>query len=547
MTIRTADNDDCIKSQDDTHNFEDLQITSLRNQDREQAWEVSLPATVRKDLGKQKVMLVNSPNETDNQLENANYSLFPHIGIVQLATRLKAHFREDVDVQVVDGGITEITRIHERIKNYQPNMLGISVLTPTYGEGLKLAKTGKELQSSVVLGNDHAMFFPREILRNQSSVDYVIVNDVAETPLVELMEASMGRRRLDDVCSLAYRKNDEIIINPLKKYDLDKTNTVPDLSLIEADLPRYSEKYFETHGHLHGKKVNLVTINNARGCENTLRCSYCSIADLRINTGDPKAFWATVDSYHEKYGINLFFEVYDSFTASPKYSTALLETMPDRMRQKIDDGQIEFMIYARALGLLKRDNVTRFRQLGVKRINIGLDSGDSKILEAQRKNKTSDETNLQALKLLGDAGISVHGSFMLGAAGETVATVQKTVNHIFDIVKMVQFSSIEVSRLYPLPNSPIWDMLVDYYRPKFYKDSQEIDSVLKFLNVHIAPEVHQALSTKYSGRDLFDRAELMSDWYEHFTHIEESFALDQIERVNQFIKANRIQTGNNIG
>jgi radical SAM superfamily enzyme YgiQ (UPF0313 family) len=524
-----------------------LTITPPSTLDPAHTSELSMPATIRKDLGKQRVMLVNSPNETDNQLENANYSLFPHIGIVQLATRLRSQFRDDIDVHVIDGGITDIARIHERIRNYQPNMLGISVLTPTYGEGLKLAQTGKEVFSEVVLGNDHAIFFPREILKNQSSIDYVIVNDVAETPLAELLEASMGRRRFDDVCSLGYRKNGEIVINPQKKYDLSKSNTIPDLTLIEAELPRYSEKYFETHGHLHGKKVNVVTINNARGCENTLRCSYCSIADLRINTGDPKAFWTTVENYHEKYGINLFFEVYDSFTASPKYVTALLETMPDSVKAKIDDGQIEFMIYARALGLLKRDNVNRFRQLGVKRINIGLDSGDSKILAAQRKNKTSDETNLQALKLLGDAGISVHGSFMLGAVGETTETVQKTVNHVFDIVKMVQFSSIEVSRLYPLPNSPIWDMLVDYYRPKFYKNSQEIDSVLEFLNIHIAPEVHQALSEKYSGRDLYDRAELMGDWYQHFTHIEESYALEQIERVNEFIRRNRIQTGNNIG
>lgn len=493
------------------------------------------------------ILLINSPNEVDNSLENANYSLFPHIGIVQLATRLEEDFGNLINVEVIDGGIKRLSEIKQKIVSFEPLLVGISVLTPTYGEGLKIASFAKENDAIVVLGNDHAIFFPKEILTNRPSIDYIITNDIAEQPFSDLVSCIMHETSVQEVDSLAYRHDGDVLINPVKQYSLKDSNTIPDLNFIKNDLDKYSKKYYSQHGHLHGKEVNVITINNARGCENKLRCSYCSIADLRITTGNPIKFWETVIHYHDMYNINLFFEVYDSFTASPRYIKSLLESMPTYVKRKIENGSIEFMIYARTLGLLAKDNVNKFKELGVRRVNIGLDSGDADILEAQRKNKTTDKTNIEALKLLSEADMSVHGSFMLGAAGETVSTVKKTTDHIKGVMELVEFSSIEVSRLYPLPNSPIWDILVDYFNPQFYKNSGEIDGVLAKLNLFVPVEKHIELSRKYQGSDLFNKQELMNDWYQNFTHIDEDFAVSEIQKLDDFIEMKNIQTGKNVG
>ncbi|WP_037315931.1 radical SAM protein [Salegentibacter sp. Hel_I_6] len=493
------------------------------------------------------ILLINSPNEMDNSLENANYSLFPHIGIVQLATRLEEDFGNQINVEVIDGGIKTLSEIKRKIVSFEPSIVGISVLTPTYGEGLKIASFAKKRNAIIVLGNDHAIFFPKEILNNRPEIDYIVTNDIAEQPFSDLISCIIHETSVEKVDSLAYRNNGEVLINPVKQYSLKDRNTIPDLDFIKNDLDKYSKKYYSQHGQLHGEEVNVITINNARGCENKLRCSYCSIADLRVTTGDPVQFWETVTHYHDKYNINLFFEVYDSFTASPRYIKSLLESMPTYVKRKIKNGNIEFMIYARTLGLLAKDNVNKFKELGVRRVNIGLDSGDADILEAQRKNKTTDKTNIDALKLLSKADMSVHGSFMLGAAGETVATVKKTTGHIKEVMEIVEFSSIEVSRLYPLPNSPIWDILVDYFNPQFYKNSEEIDSVLAKLNLSVPVEKHMELSSKYQSADLFNKEELMSDWYQNFTHIDQDFAVSEIQKLDDFIEMKNIQTGKNVG
>ncbi|MER7517895.1 B12-binding domain-containing radical SAM protein [Streptomyces sp. NPDC126499] len=358
-----------------------------------------------------KVLLANAPNPTANR-NASNYACYPHIGIVQLATATRDALGDRVDIRVVDGGISNTETVRQAVRDYAPDVVGISALTPTYSEALKIAETAKAGGAKVVLGDDHAIFFPEMILRNRPQIDYVIANDGGEIPFVQLVRALVDGADVSEVSSLAYRKDGRIHLNPAPKYALSLRNTIPDLSFIDDVLDVYADNYREQFGHLHGHTVRPVTVNNARGCENGhKRCTYCSIADLTVNTGDPRGFWTAIDQYNREHGINLFFEVYDSFTASPRYVDALIDAMPPHLKRRIDHGELQVMVYARALGLTKRNNVDKLRRLGVTRANIGLDAADPEMLEAQRKNKTTGETNLEAIRMLNKAGISVHASF----------------------------------------------------------------------------------------------------------------------------------------
>lgn len=310
-----------------------------------------------------KVLLVNSPNEATENKKNANYSLFPHIGIVQLATRLKQELKDEVEISVFDGGISNILEIEKKIDDFSPDLVGISVLTPTYKSGLSIASYAKSQGALTVMGDDHAIFFPKLILQNRPCVDFIITNDVGEEPFVNLIKKIKTKESLKDIDSLAYRSNKDIIISHKNRYDLKANNTMPDLSFIKDSLPVYAKKYYESFGHFYDEPIKVVTVNNARGCENgRKRCSYCSIADLSINTGIPENFWQMVEHYHEAYGIKLFFEVYDSFTASPLYIDNLISSMPKNILNLIEQEKIELMVYARALGLTKKNNVVKLKK-----------------------------------------------------------------------------------------------------------------------------------------------------------------------------------------
>jgi radical SAM superfamily enzyme YgiQ (UPF0313 family) len=493
------------------------------------------------------IMLVNAPNELAHD-QASNCACYPHIGIVQLATAARERFGDEVELDVLDGGISETASVQDTIARRHPDVVGISALTPTYGEALKIAATAKELGATVVLGDDHAGFFPERILRNRDEIDYVIANDVGEVPFVELTGALLRGTPVNEVSSLVYRAGERIHRTTARRYSLADRNTVPDLALIADDLPTYAGNYARQFGHLHDHDVRPITVNNARGCENgKKRCTYCSIADLVINTGDPRSFWDALERYHAEFGINLFFEVYDSFTASPRYVDALIQAVPQHMKARIEDGEIQLMVYARALGLTKRNNVEKLRRLGVTRANIGLDAADPEMLEAQRKNKTTDQTNLEAIRLLNQAGISVHASYIAGAPGERPETLDRTLRGISQMLGEVELASVEFSRFIPLPNSPAWDLIADYDRPTFFRDRSEIDRYLDGLGISIPPCERERLSNTYRERDLLDIDELAQVWIEHFTHIDHEHALERIAEADALISASNVRTGKNVG
>lgn len=493
------------------------------------------------------ILLVNAPNEVMNN-NASNYACYPHIGIVQLATAVRDRFGSRVDARVIDGGISTTRAVQESVARAAPDVLGISALTPTYGEALKIAETGKLAGATVVLGDDHAGFFPELILRARQSVDYIVANDMGETPFVELIASLLGEAPIDDVSSLVYRDNGEIRTNPAPKYRLADHNTVPDLAFIEDTLPIYTANYRELFGHLHDHVVTPITVNNARGCENgNRRCTYCSIADLVVNTGTPKEFWQTVERYHSDFHVNLFFEVYDSFTASPRYIDSLIAETPPRVERLLEAGEIELMVYARALGLTKRDNVEKCRRLGVARVNIGLDAADPEMLEAQRKNKTTDQTNLEAIRLLNRAGISVHASYIAGAPGETPQSLARTIAGIRQMLGEVELASVEFSRFIPLPNSPAWDILLDAHEPTFFKDRAEIDRYLHNLALEVPRATRCELASRFGQKDLLDINELAEVWLEHFTHIDGDYALEQIAEVDDVVTQHNVRTGKNVG
>ncbi len=498
-------------------------------------------------IGKYRIMLINAPNEVPKQ-NSSNYACFPHIGIVQLGTRIQNEFGSGVEVKIADGGISNTSEIETQIERYKPNLVGISVLTPTYSEGLKIARKAKDIEARVVLGDDHAGFFPERILKNRLYVDYIITNDVGEQSFSELINALIRDKPLEGVTSLVYRKNGLTVRNPSKRHYLKEQNTRPDLELITDSLETYWKNYNSIFGHLHERPIRTITINNARGCENgAKRCTYCSISDLVINTGKPEEFWATVREYNNRYGINLFFEVFDSITANPRYINSLIESMPEDIEEKIKSREIEFMVYARALGLTKQNTVSKLKRIGVTRVNIGLDSGATEMLEALRKNKTVEETNFEAVRLLNQVGISVHGSYIAGNPGETKESLEKTVEHIRKILSEVRFSSIEFSRFIPLPNSPAWDMMVNYKNPQFYQNSREIDEELQRLGIEISLQERERISEKYRDNDLLDINELASDWFVHFTHIDEEWALSKIREIDNLLDLHKVRTGKNVG
>lgn len=497
-------------------------------------------------MEKSKIILVNAPNPTAGSI-SGNYAVFPAMGIVSLGSRLKRDF-PDAEVKVIDGGITNTEEIKREMAEYNPSLVALSVLTPTYNEGLKLAKYAKEeLGSRTVLGNDHASFFPELILKERPYVDYVVKAEFGEEPLSHIVRIESGdedpKISSSEGEGIYLRTNSgdvkRVAFNRPKLEDLvTGIENTPDLSLINDKLSVYAEEYNKKYGRFHDSARKPVVINNVRGCGNAVsRCLYCSIYDLGLNAGNPQVFWDSVDSQNKNFGVNFFFEVCDSFLSFKKYIKDLVDLKPFDPQKR----DIEFEIYARANDVVNiPDSIKWLKDLNVKRVNLGLDSGDDNILNLLRKkNKdkggilSPSQINYGAVKRLSDAGISVHASFPLGALGETKNSLNRTVEFIDQISKDYGFNiaTLEASELVPLPNSPSWDMLLSKENSVFERDSK-LESMLYEAGIFLDQEVKEKLKEKYENRDLLDLSELAKDWIKYFTHI----SWDNLEKSKKKIK-----------
>jgi len=503
-------------------------------------------------------MLINAPNPLDGNT-SGNYAIFPALGVVTLGTQLQKHLGSYVQVTVADGGLHSKEEIKARIDREKPDMVGISVLTPTYCEGLNIAKYAKQKGATTVLGADHACFFPNEILLRRDHVDYVVQAEGGEAPLTYLVNKAIGRESVPPVVQTGpekvFQRKDKMVVEiaAFSTFTVKGTykaeDDIPNLALIENDLETLARNYNRRYGSFHDSPRRPAVVNNARGCGNGQknRCVYCSIWDLQLNEGNTEFFWKTVQQYNEKHGINFFFEVSDSFLTFQSYVRKLVETQPFDPKER----DIEFEVYARANDVVNmKDSVALLNALNVTRVNLGLDSGDDVMLQYLRKHnkdkngiiQSPSALNYEAVKRLAGAGMTIHGSFPLGSIGETKRSLENTMQFIERLARDFphKLATLEASELVPLPHSPAWDMLTSADTSMFdFRGYGGLESLLRQAGIHLPRGVKERLRAKYIGEDILDVEELAKDWTRYFTHV----VWEDIEKAKRRVKHTATRIG----
>jgi len=500
-----------------------------------------------------KVLIVNAP--TGAYDPSGNQMLFPAVGVISLATHLKNEY-PNFKIKVLDGGISSTENIKREIDYFKPSILAISVVTPSYKEGLKVARYAKEnYGSTIILGNDHASFFPDLILKKRSFVDFVVKGDVGEIMFSNLIGWVTGKEKKllsDDIGDdgVFYRNKKQIkrthLKNPSLKDVYKTKKDIPDLAFIKSSYNSYKENYNLAYKKFHDRYILPITFNTARGCKNwTKRCLYCSIYCLKPRWTDVEYFWQVIKEYHNNYGINLFFEVTDEFLAFKEFIKKVIKEKPFDLKRK----GIEMQIYARADELIKTPKTTLkiLKELNITRVNLGLDSGDNRILKLLRKNlKTRDldpvEINYAAVKFLAENNISIHASFPLGCIGETKQSLNNT---LFFIKKICNdfgkhIATIEVAELLPMPHSVCWDLLLGKQKSRFYKN---LSVELKKADIEISCKTHAFLREKYENKDIYNLNTVVFDWIKYFTKVNFS----DIQKAKKEIKKLVINIGAQYG
>ena len=342
-----------------------------------------------------------------------SHSYFVRLGLPMIGATLKQHGH---DVRIYNPQLAPI----DWDDVFTAELVGLSSTTSTTPATYAIADGLRRRRIPVVLGGSHVTFMADEALEH---ADFVARGEGGETIMLELVEALRGRRELESVTGLSFRRDGHTVHNDLHERcsDLD-TLPFPDLTLIV--------------GH---ERLVHTPIMTSWGCP--FACNFCSVTAMFGRKYRFRSAENVVAEIKEKKPKKIFFYD-DNFAADKKRLKALLRLM-------IAEGLVM------PWGAQVRTDVVRDKELlelmqasGADFVALGLESVNQATLDGFDKSQTVGDIE-HAIKVLHDYGVRSHGMFVLGADSDMPSAVRDTVtfalkNHI---------DTVMLNILTPLPGT----------------------------------------------------------------------------------------------
>ena len=393
-------------------------------------------------MSKKKFLLVNLPTQI---IDIPSYTyMYPPNGILSLYTYLK---NKDLNWEICFKDFYALTKydLLEYLKIYKPDILGFSVITPSYKFTLNLAKEIKEIlpETKIILGGPHPTLFPQETLENDS-VDYVVIGE-GEKPLFQLLQNIDNPSYLSKILSLGYKENNKININD-RSMDFIDLNTIGILDFSVIDIEKYI-KYAEERS-----KYRALGLVVSRGC--MLKCSFC--VDGRHSSFkdswraiDPSILVQQIKYYIEKYKIEGIWFKDSTFTMNKKW---ILSFCQELEKENIN---IKWSCNTR-VDTVDEEVLSNIKKAGCETIWFGVESGSERILKLLNKKIDKDKV-ITAFKLCEKYKIRAWANFMIGVPTETLEDIEQTYKFAIDLDKLSNVDNVHLTIYTPFPGTPLYE------------------------------------------------------------------------------------------
>lgn len=354
------------------------------------------------------------------------------LGLVQMTTFLVAQgFR----CRVIDTRHSHFTPegFSAYLQEFRPRFVGFTVLTDTIftvGRLIRLVRLASP-SSQVVLGGAHATVCDEEVL-DELGAD-IVVRGEGEVPALDLLQR---QKKPDDARGVSFRRRGKLVRTPAAPLvDMDALPS-PDVAVIEGwEQMRYSPA--------------VVT---GRGCP--YRCTFCCAGILCR-----KVRWRSIPRVIEDIALarrrlpeSFLLIDDDTFTLDPQRTADFC-----RHIRQIGGGTDFFWYCEGRVDRLARHPalVRQMREAGLILLQLGIESGDERVLAAYRKEITLDDAR-RLVETCGHERIFLHAGFIIGGAFESRETIARSESFLHDLVEksqgLIQFN---FSFCTPLPGTEL--------------------------------------------------------------------------------------------
>jgi anaerobic magnesium-protoporphyrin IX monomethyl ester cyclase len=362
----------------------------------------------------------------------------PPLGLAWIAAVLE---KAGHKVKIIDSPTLEMEFdewINE-IKSWKPDVVGLSMLTPTAPKGYKAAKMIKEMFPDIVViaGGPHPTFMYKEALEN--GIDIVVMGEGEYTTreLIGVLEdKGLNTEALLKVKGIAFKdKEGRIRVTPPRPYIVN---------LDELPWPARHLLPMEKYTLL-GKPIRVAHVMASRGCP--YGCAYCSTSYFwgrRIRFRSAKNVADEVEYLYNKYKVRYVVFADDELVINKKFVREYIKEMKERGLElpfacgaRVDHVNKEFMKFL-------YDN-------GCVILYFGVESASQETLDKIGK-KIKVEQAVRVFQWKKELGGAAMGSFILGFPWETIDDMKRTV----DFAIKLDPDYAQFTALTPYPGTPMY-------------------------------------------------------------------------------------------
>lgn len=407
---------------------------------------------------KKKIMLITPPYHC-GVVESAGR--WPNLGFLYIGGELEKYGYE-VDFYDAMSKFHNYDQIRERIRKTEPDFIGVTAITATIVDAVKVLETAKEELPEIVtiIGGVHPTFMYEEILEKSSDiVDYCVIGE-GELTMPELLDMINSDGERGDVNGIAYKEAGNIVKTPERPFISDLDSLSPAWHLADwNDYPLY---------FIDNSKVAILS--SSRGCIH--ECSFCSQHKFwqgSYRDRNPEKFVAEIEHLFNKYGINVFF-------IADEYPTNDRERWIKILDLLIKKDLGVHILLETCVGDIIRDEdiIGRYKEAGVLFIYLGVESTDNQKL-IEFKKETRFEDSKKALQIVRDAGMIVESSLILGSPDETPESIKETLK----LAKEYNADFMHFLLIAPWPYADLYDKLEPYIEVWDYSKYNLVEPILK--------------------------------------------------------------------
>ena len=359
---------------------------------------------------------------------NDRQGVLPPLGLAYIASSLEGAGHE---VDLIDAIALCLSKeeVSLRIKEFDPELVGITAMTPTFHGALEAARIAKEHDKKTLIGGVHMSIYPKETL-SYDEIDFGIVGE-GEESIIEFCSALEEGQDYESIEGLCYKLDDGTI-------KVGQPRIVKDIT--KLPMPSYHLLPMEKYSSIIGMKP-VSTMMGSRGCP--YQCGFCykTPSDKKYSTRSAENIVDEIEFLIENYKIK---EVmfYDDIMPQAYARDLSNEIIQRKVKINWQSPQRVNLVNPKLLRLMAKS--------GCHILRFGVEQGDEDMMRLVEKRITADQVRA-SFRDANAAGIKTFAYFIIGYTGETERTMQATI----DLAKELNPTYVMFTKAVPLPRTPL--------------------------------------------------------------------------------------------